>query len=236
MGYAQTIHTYQDSNGTLIFTDKVKTQKNLKKIETLHYPESNIHSYENWGGDNKLTALKFSKNANAYDDIIKNASAKYGVDSKLVKAVIQTESGFNINAVSPVGAQGLMQLMPATARRFNVSNAFDPAQNIDGGVRYLSWLIKNFKGNLEHAVAGYNAGEGNVTKYGGIPPFKETRDYVQRVMARYGKGYSTNNISNSYNTKAIISDSSNNASHNLTAQETKIYQISESKFGDMYAK
>lgn len=139
---------------------------------------------------NSFNALpSASVNRNNFDQIISNAANRHGVSVGLVKAIMHTESGFNPNARSPVGAQGLMQLMPATARRFNVSNAYDPYQNIEGGVRYLSWLIKRFNGNLTLALAGYNAGEGNVDKYGGVPPFRETRDYVQRVLTRYHNLY-----------------------------------------------
>ncbi len=117
----------------------------------------------------------------AYDAEITAAAAKYGVDEAIVRAIIHAESSFNPNALSRVGAQGLMQLMPATARRFGVSNAFDPAQNIRGGVQYLAWLLKRFNGNLTLAAAGYNAGEGAVDKYKGVPPYGETQRYVQRV-------------------------------------------------------
>ena len=149
------------------------------KIDNISYTSSS----------NGFSAPSSSGNRNSYDHIIRSASQKYGVDTGLIKAVMHTESGFNINARSPVGAQGLMQLMPATARRFNVNNAYDPAQNIDGGARYLSWLIKRFKGDVRLALAGYNAGEGNVDKYNGIPPFRETQDYVRRVLTRYNSLY-----------------------------------------------
>ena len=99
----------------------------------------------------------------------------------LPRAIIHAESSFNPRAVSRVGAQGLMQLMPATAERFGVSDAFDAGQNIRGGVQYLAWLLKRFDGNLTLAAAGYNAGEGAVDKYDGVPPYKETQRYVQRV-------------------------------------------------------
>ena len=118
-----------------------------------------------------------------YDDVIHSAAAHHGVRPEFVRAVIQTESQFDARAVSSVGAQGLMQLMPATARRFGVVDAFDPRQNIFGGVRYLRWLLDKFAGDLTLASAGYNAGENAVVRYGGIPPYKETQHYVRRVMA-----------------------------------------------------
>ena len=117
----------------------------------------------------------------AYRGEIAAAAAQYGVDESIVRAIIHAESSYNPNALSRVGAQGLMQLMPATARRFGVDNAFDPAQNIRGGVQYLAWLLKRFDNDLTLAAAGYNAGEGAVDKYNGVPPYKETRRYVERV-------------------------------------------------------
>ena len=120
-------------------------------------------------------------NTTAYADEIRNAARQHGVDEAIVRAIIHAESAFNPNALSRVGAQGLMQLMPATARRFGVGNAFEPVQNIGGGVKYLAWLLKRFNGNLTLAAAGYNAGEGAVDKYKGVPPYRETRHYVERV-------------------------------------------------------
>ncbi|MCY7355286.1 MAG: lytic transglycosylase domain-containing protein [Lysobacter sp.] len=120
-------------------------------------------------------------NMAAYNNEIASAAREYGVDEAIVRAIIHAESAFNPNALSRVGAQGLMQLMPATARRFGVSNAFDAGQNIQGGVKYLAWLLKRFDGNLTLAAAGYNAGEGAVAKYKGVPPYSETRRYVERV-------------------------------------------------------
>lgn len=120
-------------------------------------------------------------NTGAYRDEISAAAARHGVDEAVVRAIIHAESAFNPNAVSRAGAQGLMQLMPATAQRFGVSNAFDPGQNINGGVQYLAWLLRRFNGDLTLASAGYNAGEGAVDRHGGVPPFRETRTYVERV-------------------------------------------------------
>lgn len=120
-------------------------------------------------------------NTAAYQAEIAAAARQHGVDEAIVRAIIHAESAYNPMALSRVGAQGLMQLMPATARRFGVSDAFNPQQNIQGGVKYLAWLLKRFNGNLTLAAAGYNAGEGAVDKYDGVPPYKETQRYVQRV-------------------------------------------------------
>ncbi|MCW0385719.1 Membrane-bound lytic murein transglycosylase F [Xanthomonas sacchari] len=120
-------------------------------------------------------------NTTAYQSEIAAAAREYGVDEAVVRAIIHAESAYNPTALSRAGAQGLMQLMPPTARRFGVSDSFDAAQNIRGGVQYLAWLLKRFNGNLSLAAAGYNAGEGAVDKHGGIPPYSETQRYVQRV-------------------------------------------------------
>lgn len=120
-------------------------------------------------------------NLTAYADEVANAAATHGVDEALVRAVMHAESAFDSNALSRAGAQGLMQLIPATAARFGVENAFDPGQNINGGVSYLAWLTKRFDGDLRKVAAGYNAGEGAVDRYGGVPPYQETLMYVDRV-------------------------------------------------------
>ena len=120
----------------------------------------------------------------AFKDLIASAAARHEVDPALVRAVMAAESGGNPAARSPVGAIGLMQLMPGTARDLGVANADDPAQNIEGGTKYLADLTRRF--GLEHGVAAYNAGPGAVEKYGGVPPYRETRTYVDRVMRLYG--------------------------------------------------
>jgi soluble lytic murein transglycosylase-like protein len=120
-------------------------------------------------------------NTVAYSDEIRDAANRYGVDEAVVRAIIHAGSAFRPNARSHAGAQGLMQLIPATAARFGVADAYDPKQNISGGVQYLAWLMKRFDSDLTLVAAGYNAGEGAVQKYGGVPPYKETQRYVQRV-------------------------------------------------------
>lgn len=117
--------------------------------------------------------------------MISQVSKKYGVDEKLVKALIKQESGFNPKAKSHCGAMGLMQLMPGTAKTLGVKDAFNPVQNVDGGVRHLKWLLSKYNGNTILALAAYNAGSGAVDKYDGVPPYAETQNYVKRILANY---------------------------------------------------
>jgi len=134
---------------------------------------------------NDAIRRQFFASAVPYGSTIHAAAQKYGVDPALVAAVMETESRFHANARSPVGARGLMQLMPRTGRWLGARNLNDPDQNIDAGVKYLKYLQNRFDGNLNKAIAAYNAGEGNVRRYDGVPPFHETRSYVKKVMTRY---------------------------------------------------
>ena len=120
-----------------------------------------------------------------YDPIIERASARHGVDATLVRAVIQVESNYQYRARSAKGAKGLMQLMPATARQYRVANPYDPASNIDAGIRHLKSLLERFP--LQLALAAYNAGEGAVQRFGGVPPYAETRSYVDRILRLVGR-------------------------------------------------
>jgi hypothetical protein len=123
------------------------------------------------------------------DLIIFRAGEKAGVDPRFIHAVIKQESRYNPKAVSQVGAEGLMQMMPATAKRFGLKDPFDPKTNVEAGTKYLKWLLKRFDGDVSLALAGYNAGEGSVDKYKGVPPFSETQNYVKKIVATYGKTY-----------------------------------------------
>jgi hypothetical protein len=129
-----------------------------------------------------------SRGLRAFAHIIRAAAERYGVDTRLVEAIVQAESAGNPTAVSPKGARGLMQLMPERAALLGVRDSFDPHQNVDGGVRHIRDLLQSFRGDVDLAVAAYNAGEGAVRNHGGVPPFAETREYVRRVRAMYDGG------------------------------------------------
>ena len=175
------IYRYEDDDGIIHFTDAPTDRRfkifmrELKKDKQLR------------------TKLQLSSSVNPaeYDHIISTCATKYGVNPALIKAVIHAESGYNPKAVSRKGASGLMQLMPGTARSLKVSNCFDPKDNVEGGVKYLRFLLDTFRGDVSLAVAAYNAGLGKVAKYGGIPPYNETRTYVNRVLS-YMQSYQAN--------------------------------------------
>jgi soluble lytic murein transglycosylase-like protein len=142
------------------------------------------------GGRHERLPLAAGIDPSQYDSLISASSERYGVDPALVRAVVKAESNFNEVARSRKGAQGLMQLMPETARLYNIADAFNPTENIEAGVQHLRLLIDRYRGDLQLALAAYNAGIQAVEKYGGIPPFAETREYVKRVLSfhqRYSK-------------------------------------------------
>lgn len=166
------IFKYRDAAGVLHYTDR-KPRNQRYVVLSIYCPACDPHSRVRWDS----TKL----NLTAYTDEINTASVAYGVDAALVRALIHAESSFNPDAQSRKGAQGLMQLMPATAGMYGVTDAFDAAQNINAGVQHLAMLIRDFNGDLKLAAAAYNAGEGAVRKYNGIPPYDETKVYVERV-------------------------------------------------------
>jgi soluble lytic murein transglycosylase-like protein len=172
--FCQAMYSYIDENGIQVFTNipPVKRVYNLKVT-----------------GSPALTrSVDPSKpKSEKYAPIIEKYARDYQVDPSLIHSIIATESDFNPKAISRAGAQGLMQLMPATAVRLGVNNSFDPEQNIRGGVQHFRWLLDNFDNNLDLSLAAYNAGENLVQRLGRVPLIKETQDYVQSVTRRYGK-------------------------------------------------
>jgi soluble lytic murein transglycosylase-like protein len=178
---SSTTYSYVDARGVRNFSNR--RPQGIANVTTtrVEYP---IFEMETCYACALAPQVNFSStrlNTDAYRTEIAAASKDFGVEEAVVRAIIHAESAFHPNALSRVGAQGLMQLMPATARRFGVGNPFDAGQNIRGGVQYLAFLLKRFNGDLALAAAGYNAGEGAVDKYRGVPPYSETQRYVQRV-------------------------------------------------------
>jgi hypothetical protein len=168
------IYKHVDNEGVLHLTN-VPSDPNIKYVMIMR---------------EKRILFRPNLDVNKYDYLITKAADKFKLDSALIKAVIKAESNFNHKAVSPVGAQGLMQLMPKTASALSVDDSFHPGKNIEGGARYLRYLLNTYKGDLSLALAAYNAGEKAVAKYNyNIPPYRETQNYVRRVMSFY-KSYS----------------------------------------------
>jgi len=169
-----TVYTFVDENGVTHYTN-VPSDPRYRKVPGSSPPAAS-------------RAGSGSKAAEKYETEIARCADNHGVDSALVKAVIKAESNYDNRAISRAGAQGLMQLMPATSRLRNVDNPFNPAQNIDGGVRHLKYLLSTFNGDKKLALAAYNAGENAVRKYNNnIPPYPETKNYVSTVLSHYGR-------------------------------------------------
>jgi soluble lytic murein transglycosylase-like protein len=165
-----------------IVDDEIVPQQLVEEVKKIVEAEG-IFPKKSWRYSDESKPIFKSK----FDATIVEAAKKFDVDAALVSAVIKAESDFNPHELSNKGAQGLMQLMPGTAARFGVTNSFDPVANIYGGTRYLRWLLTKFDGNADLAVAAYNAGEGNVWKYNGVPPFRETINYINRIAKHIRK-------------------------------------------------
>ncbi len=181
------IYQYIDENGVLHFTNVNVGGKNHKRVS----PEPERHREAAALPKAAPAASAPSSSMNipaAYLDIINSACNRHGIDPSLVHAIVKVESDFNPYALSRKGAKGLMQLMPQTAVNMNIKNSFNPAENIDGGVKYLRYLIDRYEGNLSLALAAYNSGETAVKRWGTVPPFKETQNYVKRILRIYNNG------------------------------------------------
>lgn len=185
------VYTYTDENGVVHVTNKPPKDKNATVIKSKEKPKDEPPPvFTNGLGAGSASASlpeALPSSAAPYDPILREASLAYGVPLALLRAVCHSESGFNPNAVSPVGAQGLMQLMPSVSTQYGVLDPFDPRDNIFGGARLLKWLLERFGGDLVLTVAAYHAGPGAVDRAGGIPPYESTRVYLVMVLSRYYK-------------------------------------------------
>lgn len=179
--FASPIYVYKDPDGTIHFSSSLPPPGVTAQVFTARSSSFSYYS----SLSNKYKRDKLYKNV--YNDLIQRIAKYHALDPALIKAVIHVESAFNAHAVSPKGAQGLMQLMPGTARLMGVSRPFRPEENIMGGTKYLSELLQRFGGNVRLALAAYNAGPGAVTKWQGIPPYPETQQYVSRVLQMHAR-------------------------------------------------
>jgi len=172
-----------------IFTGAFSSSMNEIMLELLENliaeSQANASSDSTQTGNTSYASGSSTGQTSKFADLVEQASQKYGVQPELVDAVIQAESNFNPSAISSAGAEGLMQLMPGTAKGLGVTDAMDPSQNINGGTKFLKSLLDRYDGNVQLALAAYNAGSGAVDSYNGIPPYQETQTYVQRVMDIY---------------------------------------------------
>jgi len=186
------IYQYTDDNGVIHFSNvSVDTTKKYKRIRSSPTPaptQEECAVPEPRKTVQSSYPVSSTNIPSAYVEMINTACNRHGIDPALVHAVVKVESDFNPYALSKKGAMGLMQLMPQTAVNMNVSNSFSPNENIDGGVKYLRYLIDRYAGNLTLALAAYNSGETAVKKWGTVPPFKETQNYVQRILKIYNGG------------------------------------------------
>lgn len=182
-----------------IVDDEIVPAEVVEEVKKIVEEQGGVFPKRSWRYSEQSQPLWQSK----YNEIIVAAAQKFDVDAALVSAVIKAESDYNPRIVSHKGARGLMQLMPATAKRFGVTNSFDPEENIHAGTRYLRWLLKTFDGNADLAVAAYNAGEGNVWKYDGVPPFRETVNYINRISKHIRKAIDANVIPSDTSATAV---------------------------------
>ena len=182
-----------------IVDDEVVTPEVIAEVKKL--VEEGVFPKKSWRYDDSSKPLFKSK----FDKTIVEAARRFDVDAALISAVIKAESDYNPREISNKGARGLMQLMPSTAQRFGVTNSFDPVANIYGGTRYLRWLLQTFEGNADLAVAAYNAGEGNVWKYNGVPPFRETVNYIRRIAKHVRAALPTSSASGAAASAAVVS-------------------------------
>lgn len=171
----------EEAESAKTFVDALKSSVNEKNVFRLQNTTLDVPPLKSLSATSSAKATTREQIKN----LISVISKKYNVDEKLVNAVIKQESGFNVKAKSKAGAMGLMQLMPATAKGLGVVDPYNPAQNIEGGVKYLRNLLKKYNGNVILALAAYNAGSGAVDKYSGVPPYKETQNYVRSILANY---------------------------------------------------